>query len=100
MPRKYARRKRRRQSTFQKVRNVASTAYKAYRVAKWVKSLVNVEKKFLDSTLDTNVDTTGNVKHLNAIGAGTGYNARTGNSIKAYSLNVAGTIRPNATTPT
>ena len=100
MPKHYKKKYKKKTSFLSKAQRVAGTAYKAYQIAKFVKSVVNVEKKKIDFTYDAELLNTGNVLHCNAIGVGTGYNARTGNSIKMKTLLIRGTLRVATTTPT
>lgn len=63
-----------------------STARKAYRMARFVKSIVNTEYKFNDVTIGTVLDNAGwNIVTLNSIAQGDDNNMRNGKSILAKS---------------
>lgn len=64
----------------------AGTAMKALKVANYVRSLINVEKKFFDVTQQINYTATGTVYPLTQIAQGDAYNQRNGNSLKIKSL--------------
>lgn len=61
----------------------------AYTGVKYLKSLVNVEKKFLDNSFVHNPDNvTGVFSLLNALNQGDGPSQRDGNSVKSWKFNV------------
>lgn len=73
-------------------------ASKALRAAKYVKSLINVEKKFLDTVqANTSVSSTAGVNQLSAISQGTDYNQRDGLSVKAASIQGRIQVTANST---
>lgn len=88
-PRFSKKRNYRRRSTpwWRKKYSAFSLAKKAWSAAKYVKSLVNVEKKYFDKT-DVNINPTasGTVLPYSQIAQGDAYNQRDGNSVKANSL--------------
>lgn len=79
-------------------------AYKAWRGVRYIKSLINVEKKFFDVTGTTTIDgtssTSGSIISLSNIAQGDDYNNRSGNSILLQSLlfrgkaTIASTFKP------
>lgn len=76
-----------------KVAGYASMAMKAYALAKYVKSLVNVERKFLDTTqTSSGCNNTAVLIQQTNISEGTDYNQRTGISVKAVSAYIKGFI--------
>lgn len=76
-------------------------ASKAWSAAKYVKALVNVEHKFLDTTYTyTAQSTTPVVTWLTSISEGSDYNQRDGISVKASALYIKGTAAPNPTQTT
>lgn len=64
----------------------AGYAIKAYRTAKWIKGLINVEKKFYDFSQSATQSATATVLNLSNIGEGNDYNQRDGNSILVQSI--------------
>lgn len=69
---------------YQKRYSVGQLAAKAYKAAKYVASVVNVERKFFDVTnTGLSPSTVGSVYPLSQIGVGDTFNTREGNSIKA-----------------
>lgn len=65
----------------------AGVAQKALKVAKFVRTLVNVERKFCDtSQIGLLVNISGGVIPLSLIGQGSDYNQRNGNSVKLTSM--------------
>lgn len=60
-------------------------ARQLWRDIKYLKSVVNVERKYLDSTFNTTVSTTENFQLLNGMTQGTSGITRTGQSIKIVS---------------
>lgn len=75
-------------------------ARKAYSGFKYVKRLINVEKKFFDVSSADNVTSTGAITSLTNIGEGNDYNQRDGNSILCQSVGLRAVckINPSATT--
>lgn len=76
---------------------VADTAFKAYKMAKSIKRLVNVEQKIYEVTSSYSPDTTGSLVNLCNPAQGDGYKDRDGLSIKPLSLKVRAMIQPNFT---
>lgn len=74
---------------------VGDVAQKAYQGVKFLKTLINTEKKFLDTTSSLAVTSAGSVQWLSAITTGTGYNQRTGAVVKGYSLSCRGDVLLN-----
>lgn len=74
-------------------------AYKAWQMAKYVKSLVNVERKFCDTVVSNPFLTTGTLDANSAISEGTDYNQRDGLSVKGTSLYIRGTVNLSGTGP-
>lgn len=71
-------------------------AGKAWTMAKYTKSLLNVERKKIEvSAAALSLTTAGLLTHLTAVPAGDGSNQRDGISILCKSLNLKGFIRPN-----
>lgn len=85
MPRKYTRRRGRKTPWYSKRYSVGQMAKKAWSTAKYVKSLINVEKKFCDITSGGTTSSTGAVFCANLLALGTTYNTRTGISVKSKS---------------
>lgn len=65
---------------------VADLAYKAYRGVRYIRGLVNSEKKHHDVTWTPTVNTTGTTRSLTSIAQGDGISTRDGNSILVKSL--------------
>lgn len=73
-----------------------SAAQQLWKDVKWLKSLINVEKKVLDTTaLNSGVDNSGAVVWLSDINYGTAYNQRTGMVVKASNISLRMNIRFN-----
>lgn len=75
--------------------SVASTALKAYKIAKTVAALVNVEKKYLDAAgaiPNTIFTSTGAIYLLSPLAEGSDYNQRNGNSVKFASWKMRLTV--------
>lgn len=74
-------------------------ARKAFGYARWLRTMLNVEKKKHDAQVNTTIGTTGNVQILSGIAQGDGIGNREGNSIKVNSLYLRGalTIHGSAT---
>lgn len=68
-------------------------AYKAYRGVKYIKSLINVEKKFHDVSASATYGTTPSVISLTNIAQGNDFNNRDGNSILLQSLQFRADIK-------
>lgn len=94
--RRYRRRRSRRSSVpwWKKKYSTADLAYKAYRSVKYLKTLVNVERKKHDVNLS--VTSNGLVTALNHIAQGDTDATRDGNSIKSMSLSIKGYIQGNS----
>lgn len=68
-------------------------AMKAWKLAKYVKSLVNVERKFCDTVQTASaISNAGVVQTLSAISEGNDFNQRAGLSVKATSLQCRYTV--------
>lgn len=82
------RRKRTGKSWLNKKYSVKDIAVSAWRSAKYIKSLINVERKFFDSpgVAPSNVTDTPTIINLSNIAQGNDYNNREGNSILCQSL--------------
>lgn len=63
---------------------------------KSLREMINVEYKYLDTTLSYNSSTTGGLSSLSDMATGNTTITRVGNSIKATSFNAKGTITMNA----
>lgn len=84
--------------TASNIANMAMTAYKGY---KFLKQVLNPEiKKWDQLTIATNISNAGVTGVLNAMGQGSDYNNRTGNSIKLHALKFRANISLNIATPT
>lgn len=82
------------------VGGTVALARKAWSGMKYLKSLINVERKFFDSVVDTFVPTAaGQVFNLSSIAEGNDYNQRDGNSILLQSMLFRGTISGPTTSP-
>lgn len=79
--------------------NYAAMASQALSTAKWVASMINVEKKLHDVALDEGQTGTGNVYLLNGVAQGDTTVSRDGNSIKMHDidLNFIAEKNPSAT---
>lgn len=75
-------------------------AKKAYKAAKYVKSLVNVEFKHHEPSFTGTVPSTGNVTLLTEIGTGDTNITRDGESVRLKSLQLRGTYAIDPTTAT
>ncbi len=75
---------------------VTGDAAKALRMAKYVKSLVNVEYKAIISTFAVDPNTTGAVQSLSGAAQGDDFTARNGRSIKPTSINIQGNVTLHA----
>lgn len=75
-----------------KAAKYAGYAYSAYKLARIVYNLVNVEKKYFDNQNVQSADTSGAVYNLSLVTTGTGANQRVGQSIKATSQLIKGFI--------
>lgn len=81
---------------YNKKYSTADIAKSAWSTAKWLKSMVNVEKLLHEVAVSANPNTTGTVTHLTAISQSDTQSGRTGNSIKIVSLNMSFFIRRNS----
>lgn len=100
MPRRYKRRRRRRRKPwYDRKYTPMEVAKAALKTATYVKSLVNVEQKLLDTAVDRSVSNTGHIDHVSAIAQGDGISNREGNSVKAtlISMRLSGYIHASAT---
>ena len=93
MARKFLRRSRKRVSLRRKKGSwltrkysVAQLAKGAWKGVKYIKSLINVEKKFHDVSASTTISTTPSIVNLSNIATGDDYKTRDGNSILLQSL--------------
>lgn len=75
-------------------------AMKALRIAKYVKSIVNVERKYIDFGLNFAPGSTPIIGDFSTIGTGTDYNERIGNSIKLKSFYLRGVLTGGSGTTT
>lgn len=101
MPRRYKKRRMRKKRSsgtpwYERKYNAKELAQKAWKTAKWLKSVVNVEKKVQDRISTGGLTSTGNVTTLTDILQGTGQSERDGTSIKMTSLLCRGNIVMNA----
>lgn len=71
-------------------------ARKAFQGVKFIKGLINVEKKFIDTSISGAPGTTPNIIGLCSLGQGSADNQRNGDSILAKYLSVNETIQINA----
>lgn len=67
-------------------------AKKAWQMAKYIKTLVNVERKFIDTSIAATLGNTGAVTRITDIAGGSAYNQRAGLSVKATSLFLRGSF--------
>lgn len=74
----------------------AGYALAAYRMAKHIKGLINVEKKFYDVTATGTQSSTATVVNLSNIAEGNDYNQRDGNSILLQSIQGRFILQMNA----
>ena len=99
MPYKKYRRKRRysrrSQPWYRKKYSAMEIADKAYRGMKYLKSVVNVEKKIQDTSISTSPTSSGYVTPLTQILQGDGINNRDGNSVKVTYLGLRGNFTAN-----
>lgn len=94
------RRYRRKTSWYNKRYSALQLAGKAWKGLKYVKSLINVERKFFDVQQNTdNILVTGTVYNLSNIAQGNDYNNRDGNSILLQSLLLRWTLAASSTDP-
>lgn len=77
---------------YEKKYSTAELAGKAWKTAKYLATLVNVETKTLDTgsvfVPNTSFNSTGTVLYLTGMAQGTDYNQRVGNSIKCQYMNL------------
>lgn len=88
MPRKYKKKrsKKPKRAWYERKYTAMEIAGKALVMAKYVKSLVNVEKKYFDTSESTAVSTTATLTHLTAVAQGDGATSRDGNTFRCKSL--------------
>lgn len=72
----------------------------ALRTANFLKSLINVETKFIDTTATTNVSATSSIVPLTLCAQGVTDTTRNGNSIKAYKNSLKYNLSISGGTPT
>lgn len=94
--RRYARRPRRRTRGGGTVSRYMGYAQKALKVARFVRSIVNVEYKYIDTTAGVSMSSSGAVALLTGIAVGTTQTTRNGNSILAKSIWSQITFKVNA----
>lgn len=82
---------------YRKRYSVGQIASKALTTAKYVKSLINVEKKMCNTVANTAGSTTPFITSLHDIAQGDTINDRSGNSVKAVSLSCKMTLLNNGT---
>lgn len=88
-------------ATFKKGLSVAQTAITAYRTAKQLQAIVNVEKKMFNVLQPlTSISNAGTIISLVNPSQGAGVNNRVGNSIKLKSLQIRCELQPAIGTPT
>ncbi len=92
MSKRYRKKKTYRKKSSGKYGGYLDTASKALMVAYSVKKLLNVEKKKLDITFDTQITQGGVVKNLVTIAQGDKINERSGNSIRIQGLSAKYTL--------
>lgn len=68
-------------------------AMSAWKSAKWLASMVNVEKKVYTVDFVNTVGTSGSIQTLNNMAVGDTQNLRDGNSIKSKSVAITGNVR-------
>lgn len=100
MPR-YGRRRRYRFPRFRLARrqrggNWIKAAYTGLKIAKRVRSMVNVEYKVFETTLDHTTATTGSLQCLNEIVQGDSGSNRDGSQVKNVSIRIKGQLIPNS----
>lgn len=95
--RKYYRKRRyRRKPWYEKKYSAMEMAGKALSGLKYVKSMLNVEKKILDTTVLTDLSDNGFVQSLTGMATGDTINTRDGNSIKGVYLGGRITLKINS----
>lgn len=75
-------------------------AKKAWEAAKYIKTLINVERKFLDTSISSVATDTGTITRITDIAQGADYNQRQGLSVKSNSLFLRGSMICNNTIAT
>lgn len=75
---------------------VADMAYNAWKSARFLRGIINSEKKQIDVIVPTNQSTTATVKHLSAVAQGDTINQRNGRSILAKSIELRLRVALNA----
>lgn len=72
-------------------------AQRAWKQGKWLKTMINAEKKFVDLTFNNNPDATnGTVNFVNDVPVGDGPEARDGMQCRIKSLSVKGVVQLHA----
>lgn len=79
--------------------NAISLARSAYSIATTVASIVNAEKKYFDTTIACNPDTTAQILHLSAVPQGSTNSERNGNSIAIKSFNFEYSVMHDSAVP-
>lgn len=70
---------------------------KIYRDVRWLKSVINVEKKYIDTTLTNQASAvTGTLTLINGVGLGDTGQTRDGQSIKIVSIEIRGQVEINS----
>lgn len=98
--RKFIRKKRVKRSTpwYSKKYSVGDIASAAWKGVKYIKTLVNAEKKYIDvSSTGANFSYNGGVIHLSPVAQGDGESAREGNSIYTCGIAFRGVVYMNTT---
>lgn len=95
--RRYGRRRRGAKPWYKRRYSAIQLASKAYRAARYLKTMVNAEKKKYDASTTLSVANAGaSYAHLNAIAQGDGNGSRDGNSILMHSLSARFTVKQHA----
>ena len=92
---RYRKKKRSKLPWYERKYTASQLAKKAWKTAKWLKSVVNVEKKICDTTPNGGVSSSGTVVPITTVAQGDSQIARDGNSIKCTSLLMRGTFTQN-----
>lgn len=99
--RRYNRRRRRRKPAvpwYARKYSAMQLAAKAWKTGKYLKTIVNAEKKKFDVVTSSTVSTTPVIVHINAIAQGDDDHSRDGNSILMHSLSIRAKMTLNAAT--
>jgi len=79
--------------TYKRAKVYGPAAYQLYKDVNYVKSMLNVEKKYIDTLVNSqDMDTTGAIQLLNGCTQGTSGTTRNGQSIKMCSIEMRGII--------